>query len=91
MIIIGITGSIGMGKTTVSTMLRCLNIPVFDSDKEVKQILETNNEVKEKIANIWPETIMLLNKERKINKLLLGNIIFKKKKEKKYLKKYYIL
>ena len=29
MIIIGITGSIGMGKTTVSSMLRFLGIPVF--------------------------------------------------------------
>ena len=42
MIIIGITGSIGMGKTTVSTMLRLLNISVFDSDKEVKNIFIGN-------------------------------------------------
>ena len=39
MIIIGITGSIGMGKTTISSMLRFLNIPIFDSDKEVKKVL----------------------------------------------------
>ena len=44
MIIIGITGSIGMGKTTVSSMLKSLNISVFDSDKEVKDILENNIE-----------------------------------------------
>ena len=43
MIIIGITGSIGMGKTTVSKMLRILKIPVFDSDKKVKEILEKNH------------------------------------------------
>ena len=40
MIIIGITGSIGMGKTTIANMLKRFNIPVFDSDKEVKEILE---------------------------------------------------
>ena len=48
MIIIGITGSIGMGKTTISSMLRLLNIPVFDSDKEVKEILEKNKSSKRK-------------------------------------------
>ena len=42
MIIIGITGSIGMGKTTVSKMFRILKIPVFDSDKKVKEILDNS-------------------------------------------------
>ena len=57
MIIIGITGSIGMGKTTVSKMLRILKIPVFDSDKKVKEILEKNNDIIEKISKIWPDAI----------------------------------
>ena len=48
MIVIGITGSIGMGKTTISAMFRLLNIPVFDSDKEVKEILEIKQGSKRK-------------------------------------------
>ena len=52
MIIIGITGSIGMGKTTVSNMLRILKIPVFDSDQIVNEILEKNYDVIEKISKI---------------------------------------
>ena len=87
MIIIGITGSIGMGKTTISAMFRFLNIPVFDSDKEVKEILEKNKKVKEKIADIWPETIISFQKEIKINKVLLSNKIFKTKHERKTLEK----
>ena len=87
MIIIGITGSIGMGKTTISSMLRLLNIPVFDSDKEVKEILEKNKSVKEKIGNIWPETIISSHNEKKINKILLSDKIFKKECEKKALEK----
>ena len=47
--IIGITGSIGMGKTTISSMLKLLGIPIFDSDKYVGIILEENNSVIEKI------------------------------------------
>ena len=42
MIIIGITGSIGMGKQLFLLCLRFLKIPVFDSDKQVKEILEKN-------------------------------------------------
>ena len=48
MIIIGITGSIGMGKTTVSKMLKILKIPIFDSDEKVKEILDKNQLVIEK-------------------------------------------
>ena len=52
MIIIGITGSIGMGKTTVSKMLRILKIPVFDSDKAVKEILDKNGKLKNNLDYI---------------------------------------
>ena len=55
--IIGITGSIGMGKTTVSNMLRILKIPVFDSDIKVKEILETNDHVIKQILDIWPDVV----------------------------------
>ena len=36
---IGITGSIGTGKTTVANQFALFNIPVFDADKEIKKIL----------------------------------------------------
>ena len=50
MIIIGITGSIGMGKTTVSNMFKILRIPVFDSDQKVKEILEQNGKFPVKVS-----------------------------------------
>ena len=37
MVIIGITGSIGMGKTTIAKILNFCKIPIFDSDEEVKK------------------------------------------------------
>ena len=85
MIIIGITGSIGMGKTTISNMLRILKIPVFDSDKKVKEILEKNLDIIEEISKIWPETISINQKQKEINKEILSNKIFESNKERKKL------
>ena len=84
MIIIGITGSIGMGKTTISAMLKFLNIPIFDSDEEVKMILEENEIVIDKIQEIWPDVVSLEMQKKKINKVSLGNKIFKEKKIENY-------
>ena len=87
MIIIGITGSIGMGKTTVSKMLRILKIPVFDSDRTVKEILEKDYDIIEKISNIWPETVSFYQKQKKINKKVLSDKIFGSKKEREKLER----
>ena len=82
MIKIGITGSIGTGKTTVAKMFVLFKIPVFDADEEIKKILN-NEEIKKKLKKIWPQTI----KKNGIDKSKLKSIIFSNKKEKKILEK----
>ncbi|MDF0716180.1 dephospho-CoA kinase [Muricauda sp. 334s03] len=52
MMIVGLTGGIGSGKSTVANMFRELGIPVYDSDKEAKILMSTSQEVKEAITDL---------------------------------------
>ena len=74
-----------MGKSTVSKMFRALKIPVFDSDKKVKEILDKNHQVKEQISKIWPDSIIENKKQKIINKVILSDKIFRSKIERKKL------
>jgi len=74
--IIGITGSIGMGKSTIASMLHQIKIPVFDSDKEVARILKDNSKIINDIGLKWPKAITKENNVISINKKILGDIVF---------------
>ena len=79
---IGITGSIGTGKTTIANIFGLLNIPVFDADQEIKKIL-TKTEIKQKLNNIWPLVVKkdCIDKP-KLKEIIFSNDIAKKKLEK---------
>ena len=77
---IGITGSIGTGKTTLANMFALFKIPVFDADKEIKKILN-NKEVMQKLNIMFPDII----KKNNIDKPKLKTIIFSDKNKKKKL------
>ena len=79
---IGITGSIGTGKTTIANIFSLFKIPIFDADKEIKKILR-KKEIIQKLKNIWP----LVVKNNYIDKLKLRTIIFSNNLEKKKLEK----
>ena len=79
---IGITGSIGTGKTTIANTFALFNIPIFDADREIKKILGKKN-IKKELKNIWP----LVIKKNHIDKLKLKEIIFSNNFEKKKLEK----
>ena len=79
---IGITGSIGTGKTTIANLFALFKVPIFDADKKIKKILNSEK-VKQKIKNKWPQVIS----GNKINKSELKSIIFSNKYEKVRLEK----
>ena len=63
---IGITGSIGTGKTTTASFFALFNIPIFNADKEIKKILNSDK-IKQKLKSKWPNIINenILNHWRK--------------------------
>ena len=79
---IGITGSIGTGKTTIANIFALFKIPIFDADREIKKILQ-RKEIKQELKKIWP----LIIKKNHIDKLKLREIIFSNEVEKKKLEK----
>ena len=85
--IIGITGSIGMGKSTISSMLTKLGIPVFDSDKHVSKVLENNTKIITKIGLKWPHAVIINEGEKRVNRKVLGDIIFSNLSDKIFLEK----
>ena len=72
---IGITGSIGMGKSTVSSIFRNNNIKVWDADFEVHTLYKKGKEGYKSIISIYPE----LEDKVEINRKKVSYLIRKKK------------
>ena len=57
MIILGLTGSIGMGKTTAARAFRRLGIPTYDADAAVHAITETGGEAVPLVRARFPDAV----------------------------------
>ncbi len=56
MIVVGLTGSIGMGKSTVAAMFRSLGVPVFDADAAVHRLQGPGGRLLSAIETLFPGT-----------------------------------
>ena len=73
---IGLTGGIGSGKTTVSTILINNGIPVYDSDSRAKFIMNNSFEIKKKIINYFGKESY---KDDFLNKKHISQLVFNDK------------
>src|SRR5207249_478976 len=72
-IILGLTGSIGMGKSTAAATLRRLGIPLFDADRLVHRLLAPGGSAVEPVAAAFPGVRRV---EGGIDRALLGQRVF---------------
>jgi dephospho-CoA kinase len=72
--ILGLTGSIGMGKSTVAEMFRELGVPVFDADAEVHRMQGPGGELLSAIEAAFPGTTGPQGVDRaKLGAMVFGN------------------
>lgn len=84
--LIGITGGIGSGKSTISNYFKKKGYPVHDSDKVVSELYKSPNKFfLELLNNLGIKNII---KGKKINKKIIAKNIFINKKIKNKLEKY---
>ncbi len=72
--LVGLTGSIGMGKSTVAAMFERAGIPVFDADAEVRAMQGPNGELLPAIEAAFPGSTGPEGVDRdKLGKLVFGD------------------
>ncbi|GGD05727.1 dephospho-CoA kinase [Hyunsoonleella pacifica] len=81
MIIVGLTGGIGSGKTTVAKEFEALGIPVYIADIEAKKLMNRSKVIKRKLIALLGENAYL---EGKLNRSYIAGVIFN---DKTYLEK----
>ena len=71
--IVGLTGGIGSGKSTVANYIASKGIPVYIADEEAKKIME-RDDVIQKIQNLFTESI--LNSDNTLDRKKIAEFVF---------------
>jgi dephospho-CoA kinase len=72
MFILGLTGSIGMGKSATAKMFKDQGIPVHDADASVHQLMGVGGLATQKIAETFPSAVI----KGCVDRQALGQIVF---------------
>jgi dephospho-CoA kinase len=75
MYVLGLTGSIAMGKSTVLEMFQDSGVPTFDTDQEVRVLYATNGHIQSAIKRSFPGAFV----NGAINRAKLANLALSNK------------
>tara|TARA_Y100000815_G_C13299501_1_gene484075 strand:+ start:862 stop:1455 length:594 start_codon:yes stop_codon:yes gene_type:complete len=76
MIIVGLTGGIGSGKTTILRYFESLGVPVYIADKEAKELMNSSKVIKRKLTELFGEKAY---ENGELNRSYLATKIFNNK------------
>ena len=71
--VLGLTGGIGSGKSTVARLLSELSVPVLDADQLAREVVEPGQPALAEVAAAWPQAI---GPDGKVDRKRLGDIVF---------------
>ena len=72
MIVLGLTGSIGMGKSTVARQFKRMGAEVFEADRAVHELMTPDGKAFDSVTEAFPECLI----DGKIDRKKLGDIVF---------------
>lgn len=81
-LLLGITGGIGSGKSTVCQLFSVLGIPVYNADERAKWLVSNNPEIKKAITAVFGAEAFL---EDKYNKAFIASVVFNSSEKLKQL------
>jgi dephospho-CoA kinase len=73
MFVLGLTGSVAMGKSTAAKVFRSLGVPVFDADAVVHRLLEPGGAAVEAVGEAFPDC----RSDGAIDRQRLGRLAFR--------------
>ncbi len=76
MVIVGLTGGIGSGKTTISKCFEAFGIPVYIADDQAKGLMNRSKVIKRKLVQLFGE---FAYKDGELNRQFLASKIFRDK------------
>ncbi len=82
-LIIGLTGSIGTGKSTIANKFSDLDIPIVDADLIAREVVEPGKEAYKDIVATFGEEILQHNQT--LDRKALGKIVFNDESKRKQL------
>ena len=78
MILVGLTGGIGSGKSTVINHFKELGVNCYQADKEAKKLMDSDHDLIRKIQNSFGDNIYI---NSKLDRKKLASIVFNNKEK----------